>query len=350
MSQILPMLSEKESPMSRPVAQSVSPSASEGEVTGKTAIVTGANCGIGLACANQLLNRGLSKLILAVRDERKGAIAKKSLMSGRNDEVHTIEVWSLDYCSYDSIMNFVHRANGLENLDIVVLNAGVYRMPCVILPETGHEEAIQVNYLSTALLAISLLPILSAKRRSEAKPGRLTMVSSSVAGWSRLKPREDGRPLLSSLDEQMGANAFDHHQQYCTSKLLGQLFLVELVHRVPPSVAIVNCVNPGLCYGSDLARDSEGTFMGFIARVIFRVFGRTCASGAQAIIDGGAVGHDMEVHGCYVDAGKPARFAPVVYTPEGRQMAEMLWQEMVKELSFAGVESIIKELTNEAIG
>ncbi|KAI1277675.1 hypothetical protein F5Y07DRAFT_362560 [Xylaria sp. FL0933] len=319
-----------------------------GDLVGKTAIVTGSNSGIGLECARQLLDRGLSKLILAVRDEKKGAVASEDLASGRDDlKPGTIEVWHLDYSSYDSIASFAERArDDLERLDIVVLNAGVYRIPRVILP-TGHEEDVQVNYLSTALLTILLLPILEAKKR-RTNPGRLTVVSSSVAAWSRFKLPQDGRPLLTALDEEgpIGTEAasFDHHQQYCTSKLLGQLFLAELTRRVPASVATVDYVHPGLCYGSGLSRDGAGTVLGFIASIIFRIFGRSCASGARVIVDA-AVAHGEEVHGEYLEDGGLAKMAPIVYTAEGKQMAQRLWKETMSELSFAGVEDIIDALS-----
>ncbi|KAI0437182.1 hypothetical protein F4803DRAFT_539856 [Xylaria telfairii] len=311
---------------------------SAGDLVGKTAIVTGSNSGIGLECARQFLDRGLSKLILAVRDEKRGAIAREDLASGRALEPDTIEVWPLDYSSYDSVTSFAKRANGLKHLDVAVLNAGVYRIPHAVLP-TGHEEDIQVNYLSTALLAILLLPILEARRRPENSPGRLTVVSSSVAAWSRFKP-QDGRPLLTSLDEPI----LDHHQRYCTSKLLGQLFLTELTRRVPPSVAIVNHVNPGLCYGSGLARDGAGTLLGFIVGFVFRIFGRSCVSGARSIVDA-AVNHNEEVHGEYLDGGITSKMASVVYTAEGERMTQSLWKETMSELSFAGVEDVIEALS-----
>ncbi|KAI0805303.1 hypothetical protein GGR55DRAFT_681212 [Xylaria sp. FL0064] len=322
-----------------------------GDLVGKMAIVTGPNSGIGLECARQLLGRGLSKLILAVRDGKRGAVASENLASGRDLKPGTIEVWHLDYSSYDSITSFANRArDDLERLDIVVLNAGIYRIPRVILP-TGHEEDVQVNYLSTALLTILLLPILEAKKKRMGgtnQPGRLTVVSSSVAAWSRFKLPQDGRPMLTALDEgpigTEAAASFDHHQQYCTSKLLGQLFLAELTRRVPASVAIVDYVHPGLCYGSGLSRDGAGTVMGFIAGILFRIFGRSCASGARVIVDA-AVSHGEEVHGQYLEDGRPAKLAPIVYTAEGKQMAQRLWKETMSELSFAGVEDIIDALT-----
>ncbi|KAI1434882.1 hypothetical protein GGR50DRAFT_659889 [Xylaria sp. CBS 124048] len=313
------------------------PAASNPDLTGKTAIVTGSNRGIGLECARQLLDRGLSTLILAVRDERKGARARDELSAGRDLGDHVIEVWRLDYTSYDSIEDFAHRANGLENLDIVILNAGVYRIPHVIVPATGHEETIQVNYLSTCLLTILLVNVLSTKRRSETSPGRLTVVSSSLAASSKLDPLDEERPLLHSLDVPEAPKTFGHYQQYCTSKLLGQLFLSELAKRMPSSLGVVvNCANPGLCYGSGLARDGSGTFQGFLARILFRIFGHTCARGAQVVVDA-AVRQGDGVHGQYFDAGKPARFAPMVYTSEGKDLAERLWEETTLDLSLGRI-------------
>ncbi|KAI1268378.1 hypothetical protein F5Y18DRAFT_441130 [Xylariaceae sp. FL1019] len=332
--------------------------AREGDLLGRTAIVTGANSGIGFECARQLFGRGLSKLILAVRDEKKGVATAETIASGHESWAKAVEVWHLDYCTYDSIISFAARTKSLENLDIVVLNAGVYRLSRRILP-TGHEEGLQVNYLSTALLAMLLLPVLKSKTRSETQPGRLTFVSTSIAAWSKFRSR-DACPILASLDEEVPGKRFDHHQHYCTTKLLAQLFLVELTQRVPSSVAIVNSTNPGLCYGSRLSRDGvstidfnykpgkageDGTLHGFIAGLIFRVFGQPCAVGARALVDA-TVQHGAEVHGQYLVNGKTAQFAPVIYTPEGRLMAHYLWQETMNEFQAIGIETLVQDLSH----
>jgi len=140
-------------------------------LTGKTAIVTGANTGLGLEIARQLLDHGLSKLILAVRDEVKGQNARAELLSGRDSSDLSIEVWQLDMLSYESITTFVERIKGLPSLDIAVLNAGVMKQIYTTSSSTGHEDTTQVNFLSTALLAILLLPILNPKSKS--KPNEL---------------------------------------------------------------------------------------------------------------------------------------------------------------------------------
>jgi NAD(P)-dependent dehydrogenase (short-subunit alcohol dehydrogenase family) len=150
------------------------------DLSGKTAIVTGSNIGLGLECARQLLDLGLSKLILAVRDEAKGEAARTNLSTGRSLEAGAIEVWKLDLSAYDSVTKFAERASSLERLDIAVLNAGVYKVNMTFNAATGYEEDVQVNYLSAALLTILLLPVLKAKKSGTA-PGRLTIISSDTA-------------------------------------------------------------------------------------------------------------------------------------------------------------------------
>ena len=271
----------------------------EFNLTGKTAIVTGSNIGIGLECARQLLDLGLNKLVLAVRDESKGETARKELSAGKSLAPGAIEVWKLDLSSYDSIVKFAERAHTLERLDIAVLNAGVYKVNLTFSPATGFEEDVQVNYLSTALLTILQLPVLKAKK-SGTTPGRLTIVSSDTASWAKFNEKT-ADPLLPAF--KATPSKWDMHERYSTSKLLGQLFLSELVKQVTPSVAIVDCANPGFCYGSGLQRDGAGTLLGFVVGVITRIIGRPCNVGARPLT-AAAVKFGDEVHGQYVEDNK----------------------------------------------
>jgi NAD(P)-dependent dehydrogenase (short-subunit alcohol dehydrogenase family) len=269
------------------------------DLSGKTAIVTGSNIGLGLECARQLLDLGLSKLILAVRDEAKGEAARTNLSAGRSLEAGAIEVWELDLSAYDSITKFAERASSLERLDIAVLNAGVYKVNMTFNAATGYEEDVQVNYLSTALLTILLLPVLKAKKSGTA-PGRLTTVSSDTAAWAKFNEKT-ADPLLPAFKAK--TDKWDMQERYSTSKLLGQLFLSELAKHVAPSVATVDAANPGFCYGSGLQRDGAGTLLGFVVGVVTRIIGRSCPIGARALT-AAAVKFGDEVHGQYVEDGK----------------------------------------------
>ncbi|KAL7624841.1 hypothetical protein AAE478_004055 [Parahypoxylon ruwenzoriense] len=312
----------------------------EVDLTGKTAIVTGSNIGIGLECSRQLLGLGVSKLILAVRSEAKGEAAKKELAANKSSTKQAIEVWKLDLSSYESVTSFIERTKTLDRLDIVIHNAGIVKVTQEINKGTGHDEVVQVNYLSTALLIIHLLPVLKEKNSSQ-KPGRLVVVSSDVAAWAQFKEK-DSNPLLPVFDT---SEFFEGQDRYWTSKLLGQLFLSELEKRVPPSGVVVNCTNPGLCYGSGLNRESNGTGVGLIFGIFKRVLGRSCAAGAWALTDA-AVRHGEESHCQYIEEGKLQPMSPLVYTDQGKQIAKLLWQETMDELAFAGVGDIIQGLGN----
>lgn len=270
----------------------------EVDLTGKTAIVTGSNTGIGLEVARQLLDVGVSKLILAVRSANKGEEAKRNILSGRRTGKQVIEIWSLDLSSYDSIIALVDRTKTLERLDIFVHNAGIQKMKLEINPTTGHDEIIQVNYLATALLTILLLPVIRSKN-TPLQPGRLVITGSDASAMAKFK-EQNSVPLLPSFNEP---KYFDPQDRYFTSKLLGQFFLTELAKRVPASVAIVNTASPGLCHGSQLNREANGTVPGFIFGVIKRVLGRSPDVGARNITDA-AVKHGMDSHGEYLEDGK----------------------------------------------
>ncbi|KAI1095722.1 retinol dehydrogenase 12 [Rostrohypoxylon terebratum] len=312
----------------------------EVDLYGKTAIVTGSNTGIGLECARQLLELGLSRLILAVRSQPKGENAKKSLLVGKDASKHVVEVWSLDLSRYESITAFAERAKGLDRIDILVNNAGVSKLAYERNSNTGHEETIQVNYLSLVLITILFLPILKEKNSPE-RPGRIVIVNSDVASWPKFKER-NAVPLLPALDKE---SSFKIQETYYTSKLLCQFFVSELAKRVPPTVAIVNAPNPGLCK-STLFREFDGSIAGFVFGIFQSIFARTASEGARGITDA-AVKHGEESHGQYLEDGKVQPLAPLVYKPDGIRIAYQLWKETMEELAFANAADIINSLASK---
>lgn len=271
-------------------------------LAGKTAIVTGANQGIGLEIADQLITLGISKLIIGARDEKKGHAAADKLTALHKGKTVSIEVWKLDMLGYDTITSFATHAAQLEHLDLAILNAGIYRVERTINASTGQEEDIQTNYLSTALLTLLLLPTLQAKKRSPDSPGRLTIVSSDVAGMTSFPERNED-PLLPAFKDTSDRWKWDMQERYGTSKLLTQLFLGDLAERVSPSVAIVNGASPGLCSGSGLSRDANGTFLRFPLAIYFAIFGRKAAVGAHVILDA-ALKKGEDSHGEVIDFNK----------------------------------------------
>lgn len=153
---------------------------------------------------------------------RRGEVARQELLhTAPNADT---EVWDLNMSDYQSIQGFVRKYRSLPRLDFAILNAGLLRMQLDINATTGHEETIQVNYLSTALLAMLLLSVLDAKRANVHKPGRITIVSSEMGEWAKSKEQKEG-PILRAFNDP---KYFEAGERNSVSELLGQFSLKSL--------------------------------------------------------------------------------------------------------------------------
>lgn len=204
-----------------------------------------------------------------------------------------IDVWELDMGVYTSIADFVRRCEGLSRIDFVILNAGMGGSAFQRNKVTGHEETMQVNFLSTMYLSILILPILKAKA-PPAKPGRLTIVNSGTSMHSDL-PEAKADHILSALDSETG---YDGMQQYAKSKLLGQLFVDKLAQHVDPNNVIINCVDPGLTKGTGLMDKGSGV-MKFAISIAAKLFGRSGEQAASTYVDA-AITQGIESHGSFL--------------------------------------------------
>ncbi|KAK2595855.1 hypothetical protein N8I77_013647 [Diaporthe amygdali] len=310
------------------------------DLHGQTAVITGSNTGVGFHTARQLLDLGLTRLILAVRNQDKGNAAAARLYEAYElAEGTAIEVWPLDLSSYESVMAFAQRARSLNRLDIVNLNAGIGPAKRVFNANTGHDEVIQVNYLSTALLAILLLPVAEEKRSNQPRPSRITLTLSEVASWTKFTEQTE-TSLLKSLDSKQGK--VDMLDRMCVSKLLGQFLLVQLAAAVPPSVALINGASPGAVHDSEFGREFDKTFAGAVyKKLVLKHLGNSSEMAAWAMTDA-IVNHGNETHGKFLSFQKVAPMAPIVSSERGQQVSDRLWKETMEELSFANVEEIVR--------
>ncbi|KAH6892484.1 putative short-chain dehydrogenase/reductase family protein [Thelonectria olida] len=305
------------------------------DVAGKCAIVTGSNTGLGFESARQLLSIGLSHLVMAVRSLESGNAAASQLHAANPSA--KIDVWHLDMEDYDSVQSFVAKCQkSLLRIDMAILNAGICPIDFSLVPSTGHERTIQVNFLGTALLAVLLLPVMKSKSAASQHTPRLTIINSIMAHLCKF-PNRTQRPLLSSFDDT-SITPWDPQERYGVSKLLCQLFIVKLAEKVDPNDVIINMVDPGLTKGTGLARDAKG-LLGVAAKLFNAAAGRPVERGAATYVDA-VLGHGTESHGCFLMNCKVSPLATWFYT-EGDVLTEVIWRETVEELRFANVEQII---------
>jgi retinol dehydrogenase-12 len=121
----------------------------------------------------------------------------------------------------------------------------------------GWEETLQVNVISTGLLAVLALPKLSATADipgNDFKP-HLVIVASEVHAWAKF-PQQDAPSILAALNDKEKAIPKDI---YNMSKLLDVLMTREIAQLPAAQKVNVNSLNPGLCK-SELLRDIPWLF------------------------------------------------------------------------------------------
>jgi light-dependent protochlorophyllide reductase len=214
----------------------------------RTVVITGANAGLGLECARNLLTRDDSwRVVLAVRDVDRGAAAVAGL--GAPDRC---TVMQCDLGSLRSVRDFTAAlaSAALPPLHAVVCNAGLQVVDGIQFTADGVEMTFGVNHLGHFALVQGLLDQLHA-------PARIVVVSSGTHDPAKLTGMP--HPLYPTAEElahpPAGADV-NGRRRYTTSKLCNLLFTYELDRRLDHGArgTTVNAFDPGLMPGSGLAR------------------------------------------------------------------------------------------------
>lgn len=258
----------------------------------KTVIVTGANTGVGYEAALKYVELGASTVILAVRSINKGKRARE-LIEQKTQRKDVLQVWELDMDRYQSIDSFAQRVDReLDRLDVAVLNAGVVCKEFTLLPE-GWEKMLQINTLSTALLALLLIPKLKASG-NPSFPAHLEIVASTGHIDTTVKAAESSR-RLHRYNTEKGYTALG---QYNFSKLAMMWITRELANRCLGAdgspLVIINDTCPGSC-STEAMRDFNNPIESLLKPIVQFVLFRTAEQGARTLVGATALGE--ESHG-----------------------------------------------------
>lgn len=292
---------------------------------GRNIIVTGATSGIGVEAVYKFAALGASKVIIAARDLKKGETTKAAL-EARLGTTNQLEVWELNMMSYDSVIAFAKRANELKYIDIVVLNAGARRMPYVQSTH-GWEEDLQVNTLSTILLAVLLLPKLKESKQRTNKIPVLEFVSSGQH-QSAVVPSEV-RQESNILDYYNQREHFKEGSQYKFSKVFLMYATNQLADKISSEDVIITSICPGLV-NTNLGRDHFFPGVYILAFLFFALFMRTPAQGANMILSGTTQGEVL--HGRFWQHDKIQPIAPSLAGTEMKEFGLKMWVEIIEAL------------------
>jgi len=255
-------------------------------------VVTGANVGLGFEAALKFVDKGASKVILGVRDASKGKSAAKEI-ERRTGKKGIAEVWQIDMSDYGSVKGFAEQVKELKDVDVAVLNAGVYQVKYET-SKHGWEQSLQVNALSTSLLALLLLPTLKSQR-ARLPPGEkpvLEIVGSSRYTVAPITPERDAsQNLLDTFNQQLG---FSGSSQYKISKLFVHYATKEIAKLAGDDV-IVTAVCPGACK-SNLPRGyMTNPIINLVIALVNFLFFRSTEQGARSLVSATVQGE--AVHG-----------------------------------------------------
>jgi NAD(P)-dependent dehydrogenase (short-subunit alcohol dehydrogenase family) len=232
-----------------------------GDLSGRTAVVTGGNSGIGFETARQLAGHGAS-VVLACRNQRTAEQAAARI--GPH-----VRVAELDLSSMASVRDFA--AGWREPLHLLINNAGVMAPPRPATTADGFELQFGTNHLGHFVLTGLLLPALIGSGA-----GRVVTVASIA--------HRGGTEAV--LDANAG-EAYHPQRTYSNSKLANLLFATELQrrlteHRLPVTST---AAHPGVA-ATGLVTDRQGMGAKAVVRIAvplaLRVFTQSPAAGARA--------------------------------------------------------------------
>jgi len=279
---------------------------------GRTAVVTGANSGLGKVVAQELARAG-ALVVLACRDTGKGERVAAQIRAAAPGA--GVEVAELDLAALDSVRAFAQGfAGGRRRLDLLVNNAGVMAVPHRRTGD-GFELQLGTNHLGHFALTGRLLPLLR-----EREDARVVTVSSGVHHGASI-----------DFDDLQGERHYSRWGAYGQSKLANLLFALELDRRLRSAGLPVISVaaHPGYA-ATNLQFSGPPAYERLFMRVGNLLFAQSAEMGALPILfaataPGLAGGAFVGPDGLFEGRGHPRLVTPSA-TARDQSTAARLWE------------------------
>lgn len=270
------------------------------DLSGRTAIVTGANTGIGFETARALAAAG-ARVILACRNRESGAAAVARIRA-RHPRA-AAELAPLDLGSFRSIRAF-DAALDADRIDLLILNAGSVSTT-YLETEDGFERTVGVCHVGHFLLTRLLLPRLLA-----AGQPRIVIVSSE----SHRHPKH-----LDFSRFPLGPHNYSTMIAYGQAKLCNALMARELQRRYGSQGLVACSLHPGTLVTTDIGRESG------LMRILMKLvspFTKNPSQGAATSVFAAIHQPVSDIAGRYLSDCRPRTTTPEVEDPA---VAERLW-------------------------
>ncbi len=238
------------------------------DLTGITALVTGANTGLGLETTRVLALRG-ARVHMACRDQLRATEARDALLAGADGIApEQLAILALDLNDLGKVREAGKEFLALgEPLDLLVNNAGIM-IPMERRTADGFEAHLGINHLGHYLFTRLVLDSLLAAERS-----RVVVLSSAAAGLATLTDEFD--------DLNWERRRFRGFPSYGDSKLMNHMFARELYRRYGDQGLVANALHPGVI-ATELGRDQSAIFN--LVGVLAYPFMKTIPQGAATTL------------------------------------------------------------------
>lgn len=234
---------------------------SAADLSGRVALVTGANSGMGKETARELARMG-AEVILGCRSTARGETARRDIIETTG---HTsVGVMRIDLSSLASVRAFTEAFYArFDTLDVLVNNAAASLRARETTPE-GFERHWATNVLGPHLLTTLLLSALEASGH-----GRIVTVSTLAAGG------------LDLSDTQYTQRRYHGLGAYRASKQASRMLTATLADRLGSRPITANAVNPGYVL-TDLIKSAGG--LAKVAIALTSPWAKTALEGADTAI------------------------------------------------------------------
>ncbi|UOQ83539.1 SDR family oxidoreductase [Gracilibacillus salinarum] len=274
----------------------------------KTAIVTGANSGMGLSTTMELAQKGYH-VIMACRNSERGEKALQHVK--QQSQTNSVELMTCDLGSLENIRSFADQfKQRYQTLDVLVNNAGVVSLKRETTSD-GFESMIGVNHLGHFLLTNLLLEPLK-----NAEQGRIVTVSSGAYKAGNIHFKD---PHLTKR--------FNVVKGYSQSKLANILFTRELADRLQNTSVTANCLHPG-AVSTDLGVNRKNGF-GKTVHAMLRPFFLTAAEGSDTAVYLATSPDVTDISGEYF---YKRQIASIPAKAKDKALAEKLWKWSEQEV------------------
>ncbi len=230
----------------------------------KTALVTGANSGLGFEAAAQLAEAGWGKVILACRSEDKAEAARARLIERTGkDPFSGLAVDTAEVASARAACDRLQERS--ERIDFLLLNAGASGKD-----QQYNSDGVEITYASTLIghhvLTMRALEggLLSAKARiviAGSEGARGNMPGMPIHDIKEIATDRFSGDLVAAIEalcrlEVPSQAKFNNMQEYVTAKLLVAWWAAALARRLPAGMT-ANAVSPGAALATSFGRDAN---------------------------------------------------------------------------------------------